>query len=98
MMIGVLEKEALFILVTINRPPNLRGFRCLTIRLQFLVSRSRTPLVSPGWRVAVAEANLISLCLVAGTAESGPCLRMPARTNIPTWLVHGSPSTSSTDS
>ena len=91
MVIGVLETEAPFILVTINRPLNLRGFRCLTIRLPFLVSRSRTPLVSPGWRAAVAEANPIILCLVAGTAESGPRLRMPARTNIPTRLVHRVP-------
>ena len=90
-MTGVLETAAPFPLVTINRPGNLRGFRCLTIRLPLGVSRSRTRLVSPGWRLALTEANLISLCLVADTAESRSRLRIPARTNIPTWLVHRIP-------
>lgn len=38
MVIGVLEDSALFALVTINWPGNLRRFRCLTIRLPLPVS------------------------------------------------------------
>jgi len=88
---GVLVTDAPFMLVTLSVALNLRGFRCRTIRLPLGVSLSRTLLVSPGWRLALTEANLNSLCLVAGTAESGPRLRMPGRTNIPTWLVHRVP-------
>ena len=78
-------------LVTISLALNLRGFRWRTIRLPLGVSLSRTFRSDPAGGLAVAEANPISLCLVAGTAESGPRLRMPARTNIPTWLVHRVP-------
>ena len=78
-------------LVILSVALNLRGFRWRTIRLPRVVSWSRTFAVSPGWRLAVAEANPIIVCLVAGAAESGPRLRMPARTKIPTRLVHRVP-------